>query len=293
IGATWPFQDSTHSLPEVRLTGEDLFVDGKKVSFKRRFPNKAARLRRVPVKARRKEKRPGEWRTHRFGTGIVSHPPEDIVVERFGNHLRERAKRVLSEERRRVEPMTTSLLDGIDMKETLRRFPEHRLFVHETPRFRGGVSSVVVIFDEDETKYPWRTTWLGEHGQESDMAFFATPLGEALDGPGISRCEYGGFLMTMPPGRLADVFGDPDYQGLDSAAEVLLAAALDYAVESTVTYVAKKAPRAAFKRFAAKLGKRIVYLPIGSLSPVTIKRLRRFHVLANRSVRAYAKDYIV
>ena len=178
------------------------------------------------------------------------------------------------------------------MKESLRRIHEKRLYVFEERLLRGGVGSVVVIFDEDDSKYAWRTTWLGEHGQESDMAFYATPLGERVEGPGISRSEYGGFLMTVPPGRLSDVFSDPDYKGAQDCAEVLLLAAVDYALEPRVVYVAKKPPRTAIRHWAARLGKKIVTLPLGSLSPVTLKRLRQFHVLSHRGVRAYAKDYI-
>jgi hypothetical protein len=292
IGATWPWQDATHSLPEARLTGDDLSLDGKRVSFRRRFPSKSSGMRRLPIRSRPKEKRPGDWAKKPFGTGICSYPPEDLVIESFGTHLRKKADRSLSEDMRRVAPLTTSLLDGLDMRESLRRVHEKRLYVFEERKLRGGTGSVVVIFDEDESKYPWRTTWLGEHGQESDMAFYATRLGEDLEGPGISRCEYGGFLMTIPPGRLHDVFSDPDLAGAESCAEVLLLAALEYALEPRVVYVARKPPRTAFRRFAARLGKTIVYLPLGSLSGVTVKRLRRFHVLSNRSVRAYAKDYI-
>jgi hypothetical protein len=290
LGATWPHQDASHSLPEVTLSGEDLFLEGKRVRFRRRFPGKASRP--LPLRARPKERRPGDWRTQRFGPGICSHPPEDVVIERYGNHLRKKAERVLSEETRRVEAMTTSLLDGVDMKETLRRFHEGRLFVYEERKVRGGVGSVVVVFDEDADAYPWRTTWLGEHGQESDMAFYATPMGRELDGPGISRCTYGAFLMTMPPGRLADVWTDPDYDFAETPAETLLLAALDYAIEPRVVYAAKKPPRAALKRLASRMGRKIVYLPLGSLSSITARKLRTFHVLADRSVRSYAKDYI-
>ena len=74
------------------------------------------------------------------------------------------------------------------------------------------------------------------------MAFYATPLGESVVGPGISECTYGGFLMTMPPGRLFDVWRDPDYRGPFTAAEVLLLAALDYAREPRVVYAAPEAP---------------------------------------------------
>lgn len=123
------------------------------------------------------------------------------------------------------------------------------------------------------------------------MAFFATRPEEHRVGPGIGRCEYGGFLMTMPPGRLADVWSDPDYRSLTRPSEVLLVAALDYALEPRVVYVARKPPRSALRRFASRVGKRIVFLPFGSVSSA-LHRLRRFHVLSNRAVRHYAREFI-
>ena len=51
---------------------------------------------------------------------------------------------------------------------------------------KGGseFGSVVVIFDEDEhlVKYPFQMTWLGEHSQESDMAFYSTLPGVEMVG---------------------------------------------------------------------------------------------------------------
>ena len=61
---------------------------------------------------------------------------------------------------------------------------------------------------------------------------------------------------------------------------VLLLAALDYAREPRVVYAAPKPPRPFLKRFAARLGKQVVYLPLGSLSSLSLKKLRHFHVLA-------------
>ena len=43
---------------------------------------------------------------------------------------------------------------------------------------------------------------------------------------------------------------------------------------------------------AARLGQKIMYLPIGTLSPVTLKKLRQFHVLDGHHVRKYARSYI-
>ena len=98
--------------------------------------------------------------------------------------------------------------------------------------------------------------------------------------------------MTFPPGRLADVFLDPDYEEAESAAERLLLAGLDYALESRVVYAAPKPPRPLMRRFASRLGKQIVHVPLKTLSPITLKRLRTFHVLAHRGVRSWAKDYV-
>lgn len=290
LGATWPWQEESPSLPVVRLKGEDLLLDGRKVRFRRRFPGKGLRLR-LPVRPRPKEGTPGEW-NRRFGPGICSWPPEDLRIETWGSRLKAKALAALSAETRRVVPFTTSLLDGLDVRETLRRLHEGKLWVFEERRIRGGVSAVVVVFDEDASKYPWRTTWLGEHGQESDMAFYATPPEWKVVGPGIGRCEYGGLLMTYPPGRLPDVWRDPDYPATATAPEVLLLAALDWAVEPRVVYAARKPPRPLFKRLAARLGRQVVWVPLGGLSPVSLARVRRVHVLSSRLARHYAKDYV-
>ncbi len=124
------------------------------------------------------------------------------------------------------------------------------------------------------------------------MAFYATPPSDNIVGPGISRCEYGGFLLSYPPRRMLDVWRDGDYAFANGKAEVLLLAALDYSPEKYVIYAASRPPRSYFKQTASRLGKQIVYLPIGSLSPVKLKKLRIFHVLFGRDKREIAKDYV-
>jgi hypothetical protein len=124
------------------------------------------------------------------------------------------------------------------------------------------------------------------------MAFYATRPGSALDGPGIARCTYGAFLMTYPPGRLGDVWEDSDYEPAESGAERLLLAGIDYALERRVVYAAPSPPRPLMRRLAARLGRTILYVPLKTLSPVSLRRLRSFHVLANRNVRSWAKDYV-
>src|SRR5690606_6370747 len=101
-----------------------------------------------------------------------------------------------------------------------------KLYVKVKGKPPGSVGSVVIIFDADHAtttpyheKYTWMTTWHGEHHQESDMAFYATPYGIDIIGPGICRCSYGGFMLTYPPRRVWDIWQDPDYSNCTSKAE--------------------------------------------------------------------------
>jgi hypothetical protein len=156
---------------------------------------------------------------------------------------------------------------------------------------------VVVIFDEDrgpegKERYPWMVTWLGENDQESDMALYATPAGEELVGPGISQCEYGGFVLTYPPQRMVDVWSDPFFESARGKSERLLLAAIDYSVERHVLYVAERPPRPWFHALAERAGRKLIYLPLGQLNPKTLQRVRKFHVLDGQHVRAYSAEYI-
>jgi len=124
------------------------------------------------------------------------------------------------------------------------------------------------------------------------MAFYATDPTEQVVGPGIMRATYGGFMMTMPPGRLFDVWGDADYREAREKAEVLLMAAIDYSLEKIVVQVGKAAPSDRLRQYAARQAKRLVHIPIGSLSVAALKKIRVLHILAGHDKRAIARDYI-
>jgi len=286
-------QQEASDLETVRLSASEIWINTKKLRIRRRLPRPKQRLKPSGLKARKREKQPGEWARQTTGDAICSYPPEDLVIEEYGRFLKHKAKAILSEERVRVEPFTTSILDGIDIRETIRNWPSRKLFVRKADRLAGEVGAVVVIFDEDrEDHYQYLTTWLGEHQNESDMSFYSTFPFENLVGPGIGRAEYGGYLMTLPPRRLLDVWSDPDYEFAESKPERLLMAALDYSVERFVVYVAAKPPRSIFRSIAAHLNRKILYVPIGQLSPAKLKKLRVVHVLDSYDRRLEAKDYL-
>lgn len=289
----YPTQQTECELETVNLSGEEVWINTKRVRIRRRLPRPKQRLQSAGLKRRKREKSPGEWARQTTGNAICSYPPEDLVIEGYGRFLKKKAKSMLSEERARVEPFTTSILDGIDLRETIRNWHKRKIYVRQVDRVAGDVGAVVVIFDEDrEDRYTYLTTWLGEHQNESDMAYYSTQPFDHIVGPGIGRAEYGGFLMVLPPRRLIDVWTDPDYDFAESKPERLLMAALDYSLERHVVYVAAKPPRSIFRSIAAHLNRKIVYIPIGQLSPAQLKRIRVVHVLDDYSRRDIAKDYI-
>jgi hypothetical protein len=286
-------QQTSSDLETVSISGDEVWLNTKRIRLRRRLPSTKRRLGNLGLKRRKKEKFPGEWASELNGASICSYPPEDMVIEDFGRFLKKKGKSVLSEERATVEPFTASLLDGIDLRETIRNWHDKKIFVKNIQKIHGDVGSVVVIFDEDsDGRYNYMTTWLGEHQNESDMAFYSTYPFEHLIGPGIGRAEYGGFLMSLPARRMYDVWADPDYDFAETKAERLLLAGLDYSMQKYVVYVAAKPPRSVFRNIAARFGRTIVYIPIGQLSPVTMKKIRVVHVLDGYDKRESAKEFI-
>ena len=286
-------QKEVSPLETVRISGAEVWMRTRKLKIRRRLPRPKQRLKPASLKDRKKEKTPGEWAQQFDGSAICSYPPEDIVIEEYGTFLKQKAKTILSQERVRVEPFTTSLLDGIDIRETVRNWHQGMVFVHSLEKLTGDVGAVVVIFDPDtDERYSYQTTWLGEHQNESDMAFYATQPFDHIVGPGIGRAEYGGLLMTRPPRRMYDVWHDPDYDFAECKPERLLMAGIDYAVDRFVVYVAAKPPRSIFRSIAAHLNRRILYVPIGQISSDKLKKLRVVHVLDGHERRDTAKDFI-
>lgn len=298
LATQYPWQAARPEVPPLDLSLRDLHERVRTLRFHPKMLQRRRRLMRI-VKPRPREGRPGEWAERFEGDSLCSFPPEDLALEQYGSFLRKRTERVLSDAHTQVVPFSTSLFDGVDVRETVRNWHEGKIYVRVAQAVRGKPGAVVVIFEDEplgdevgEPKYTWNMTWQGEHAEEGDMALFATDPFARVIGPGIGRALYGGFLLNRPPGQMFGVWEDPFYRDARSKAEVLLRAALDYTAERMVVYVAPDPPRPALRRLAQRMDKKIVYVPIGQLSPVALKRLRVFHVLSDRSVRAVARQYI-
>ncbi|NCF71337.1 MAG: hypothetical protein GWP59_06525 [Chlamydiales bacterium] len=289
LASHYPYLKNIDNLAEESYSIKDFWPNEKRLSFQLKSRSSKQSLQS------RLDKSKQNYHFHPPSPySICSHTPEDKIVEDFGLYLRKKSSRFYAEKHAKTLPFSTSLEDGIDVKETLRHWFEKKLYVKVQYKKPASTGSVVVIFDEDEEdkKYPWRTSWLGEHEQESDMAFYATHLQAKVIGPGISRCEYGGFIMIYPPRRLHNPWQDPDYCECQSKSELLLLAAIDYSIEPLISYLAPSPPRKAIKNYAARFGKQINYIPLKQMSPVLLNKIRVFHVLDSQHRRGVADEYI-
>ena len=231
-----------------------------------------------------------QWDPHRQ----CSWPPEDTSIERFRTHIKDAALAILGADLARSEKFTTSLKDGLDIRETLRNWHTGDLYVKVLPPTRGNVDCVLMFFDSpaDPRDYPWRITWMAENDEESTLALFATDYREELIGPGIGLATYGGGLFLFPPRTIPDVWQDLRFDGADTLEERLLLAACYHSEERHIAVLSHSSPGVAWRRIAKRFGKKLVHVPLKRFSQETIQRLRFVHVLNGQEVRTYAAHFI-
>jgi hypothetical protein len=193
-----------------------------------------------------------------------------------------------------TEKFTTSIKDGIDIRDTLRHWYEGEIYVKVLPPSRGKLDCAVMLFDSpaDPRDYPWRTTWFAEHEEESTLAFFATDYQKELVGPGIGLSNYGGALFLYPPVPIIDIWIDPRLDFTATMEERVLAAACLHSNCSDIALLSPAPPGAGWRRLAKRFKKKWVHIPLGQFGESTIQQLRMVHVLNGKHVRSYAADFI-
>src|SRR5260370_12150835 len=146
MGNRYPAQKRVSELLEtVNLSGEAVWLNTKKIRLRRRLPRPKQRLMPRGLKQRKKEKFAGEWAEQTDVNAICSYPPEDLVIEDYGRFLKKKAKTIVSECPVATEPFTTPILDGIDLRETIRNWPENKIYVRQLDKLAGEVGAGVGI----------------------------------------------------------------------------------------------------------------------------------------------------
>ena len=122
---------------------------------------------------------------------MCSHVPEDERIEKFNDHVRNKALSMLREDLVVSEKFTVSVRDGVDIRETLTKWYTGDIYVKELPQSRGAMDTVVILFDADHDElYPHKATWFAEHDQESTLTFYSTDPFDNMIGPGVARSQH-------------------------------------------------------------------------------------------------------
>jgi hypothetical protein len=282
-------------LPQIKLgIGRGQLPSGEIVRLVSRLPGPPVEWRSCDLSRRPDRIERELWQMQWNPFSQCSWPPEDAAIENFRAHVFDRARAVLGADLARTEPFTTSILDGIDIRDTLRHWYEEKIYVKVLPPSRGKLDCVVMLFDSpaDPREYPWRTTWYAEHEEESTLAFFATDFGQEMVGPGIALATYGGAMFLYPPVHIRDIWRDPRLDFAETLEQRLLAAACLYSSCPHIALMSSAPPGAGWRKLASRYNKRWLHLPLSQFNDGLIQQLRMVHVLNGHQVRSFAANFI-
>ncbi len=292
----YPFQKNDSASFEPLTLGIDKAIgsDESPVDMKNRLSEIQLEWRSMDLKPEADMQKQVEWKYNWNPYGQCSYPPEDDQIESFNSHVREQTKLLLSNDLARTEKFTSSVKDGIDMRDTLRHWHEGDIYVKEIPASKGRVEIVVFLFDVEPNPevYQWRQTWYAEHNEESTLCFFATNYMSDMVGPGIGRATYGGCMMIYPPRLIPDIWEDRRINTAKTLEEKILEAAFFHSQEKHITVVSPCLPKSSWRRLARKYHKSIIHIPLKRFSNQTIEKIRRFHVLNGKQIRSFASHFI-
>jgi hypothetical protein len=274
--------------------GQARFPDGEIVAMINRLPGQPVQWRSCQLVRRPERQDLERWQQRWNPYTHCSWPPEDEQIESFRAHVFDRAQAIMGQDLARTEKFTTSIMDGIDIRDTLWHWYDNQIYVKVLPPARGFLDCAVMLFDTpaDPRDYPWRTTWFAEHEAESTLAFYATDYRQEMVGPGIAVATYGGALFLYPPRFIPEIWQDPSLDFTTTLEERLLAAACKHARSTQIVLLSSLPPGPGWRRLARQYRKHLVHVPLGQFSDSTIQQLRIAHVLNGHEVRSFAAHFI-
>lgn len=291
----YPFYDDQPLLEVVTMGIEQLRLpDGETIGVVSRLPGQPMTWRSLELRRKPLKHEIEKWKLRWNPYSQCSWPPEDKLVESFRTRVADRAQAIVGADLARSEKFSTSIKDGIDIRETLRHWYDGDIYVKVMPPSVGKLDCVVMLFDTpaDPRDYVWRTTWFAEHQNESTLAFFATDFSKEMIGPGIAIATYGGALFLFPPVRIPDIWQDPRLDFADDLEERIIAAACLHSRQRRIALLSPKAPGARWRKIARRFQKQLVHVPLSQFNDAMVQQLRMVHVLNGQQVRSYAEHFI-
>ncbi len=240
-----------------------MLPDGTEYVPINRLPGHPVVWRSCQLKSRPDLRRQIEWKRTWNPYGQCSWPPEDVAIERFRTHVKDVALEMLGNDLARTEKFSSSIMDGIDMRETLRNWHTGDLFVKVFPPARGKLDCVVMLFDSpaDPRQYPWRITWHAEESRRIDIVTVCDQFSREHGGAGELRWPVWRLHVPLSARPIPDIWRDPEFDFVDTLEERLLAAACVYSRERHIALLSHSPPGAGWRRLAARHGKKIVHVP--------------------------------
>lgn len=268
--------------------------DGDIVEMVNRLEGPPLTWRSLELRRRPDRKEIEQWQQRWNPYSQCSYPPEDQLIEDFRSHVFDRARGIMGADLIQTEKFTTSIKDGIDIRDTLRHWYDGEIYVKVLPPSRGKLDCAVMLFDSpaDPRDYPWRTTWFAEHEEESTLAFFGTDFQKEMVGPGIGLATYGGALFLYPPVPIPDIWLDPRLDFVETLEERVLAAACLHSECPHIALMSPAPPGPGWRRLATRFKKKWVHIPLGQFGESKVQQLRMVHVLNGKHVRSYAAHFI-
>ncbi|MGV3523040.1 MAG: hypothetical protein ACO1RX_02390 [Candidatus Sericytochromatia bacterium] len=299
----YPYVDS-EDMPEIEFDPEKegFWMSGRRIELQRRLPMPVSAetshdWQQLKIVRKKEEQLPQGYMPLWFFFGFFSHVPEDIVLEGFVDRLGDKLASEPMQSDVRLHPFQGSLMDGIDLRETirLRARGQHEIIVREQRSQREAIGTWILIFDEElrADTYPWVMSLSAEHHNESDIAFYASNPALHPVTREIIRAEYGAlmaFKPALPPEQKLE-WSDLDIDE-DLRKEHLIRLAIQHSPRPGILYFAAQAPEAYYFELARSQGKQLYHLPLDRVSARQLKRIRRFHLLGRRETRDVADDYI-
>lgn len=296
----YPYAD-TDEIPEIDFDPErdGFWMEGRRIELQRRLPLPLLGEQRdwldLKIVRKKRDQVPEGYLPLWFFFGFFSHVPEDLILEGFIDRLGDKLANEPQFQHTELHEFNGSLLDGIDMRETIRNHHLGKIYVREHSSTMLPIGAWILIFDEDlrSEAYPWVMSLSAEHHNESDIAFYASNPTMHPVSREIVRAHYGAMLAFKPALAEANKLDSSDLDVDEQLRkEHLIRLAIKNSPRQGILYFAKQAPDPYYFQMAKAHNKRLYHLPLTRVSQRHLKRIQRFHLLARKSARDNADDYI-
>lgn len=225
-----------------------------------------------------------------------SFPSEDIFMEKLALNIKKNMSDKLKSQEISYQELQTDFCEGLDIRETIRNWHKEKIIIKEMHHSgKPDIGTVVFSFADPnkDSHYSWRSFWLAEQHDDSNLMFYATPFKNNLIGPGIAKSEFGGFAVIPLPSTIENPWGNPYilHYARNSTECLILAGALTTNHRS-ILFISNHPPSQHISKILKQSRKNIIFAKLDEFSQEDIRLVRTFHILAEAGVRNYAQKYI-